>query len=147
MTAADLARSHVERCLQDLWGVEQVVPDGDGDYRYGVGSAACYIRLDSHEPIVVKALAVAAVRVKKSAALLAEINDVNARTRMAHVFWQDGSVYVEQSLMVETLDRASLSHAGLAVGGIANDVGSMIATVYGGSMPLQAGEDYSEQPE
>lgn len=55
---------------------------------------------------------------------------------MAHVFWKDGTVIVEQSLMVETLDRPSLAHAGLAVAAIANDIGPMIASVFGGATPL-----------
>lgn len=141
MAVEDMARSHVERCLQDLWGTEEVQPDADGDYRYGVGSAACYIGLDAHEPVIVKAVAIAAVGVKKSTALLAELNEVNSRTRMAHVYWNAGTVIVEQTLMVETLDRPSLAHAGLGVATIANDLGPMIASVFGGATPLTSEPD------
>jgi hypothetical protein len=136
----DMARSHVERCLQDLWGTDQVVPDKDGDYPYGSGSAACYIRVDGREPVFVQAVAIAAVGVKKTAALLTEINEVNSRTRIARVFWESGAVVVEQSLMADTVDRQALGHAGLGVAAIANDIGPMIATVFGGATPLQQGQ-------
>ena len=140
MAAIDLARSHVERCLQDLWGAEQVTPDADGDYCYGMGTAACYIGLEASDPMVVKAVACAAVEVKKTAKLLEEINDVNARCRMAHVYWQNGAVLVEQALFAEAVDRSSLSHAGQAVAHIANDIGPMITAVYGGRTPIPAGD-------
>ncbi|WP_377639260.1 hypothetical protein [Oryzobacter terrae] len=78
LAASYLARSHVERCLQDLWSAERVQPDADADYCYRSGTAACYISLDSAEPLVVKAVACAAVEVKKTAKLLDELNGVNA---------------------------------------------------------------------
>ena len=139
VAAIDLARSHVERCLQDLWSVERVLPDADGDYCYGSGSAACYIGLDSAEPVVVKAVACAAVEVKKTAKLLDELNEVNARCRMARVYWINGAVLVEQTLFADTVDRGSLAHAGQSVAHIANDLGPMIAAVYGGRTPLEGG--------
>jgi hypothetical protein len=137
MAAIDLARSHVERCLQDLWSVERVLPDADGDYCYGSGTAACFIGLDASEPVVVKAVACAAVEVKKTAKLLDELNDVNARCRMAHVYWSNGAVLVEQALFADAVDRGSLAHAGHAVAHIANDLGPMIAAVFGGHTPLE----------
>jgi hypothetical protein len=136
MAAIDMARSHVERCLQDLWGVDQVNTDADGDYPYGAGGAACYINVDPAEPIVVKAVACAVVEVKKSTKLLEEINDINRRCRTAYVYWDHGTVLVEQALLAEVVDRGSLSHAGQSVAAIANDIGPMIAAVYGGRTPL-----------
>lgn len=136
VAAIDLARSHVERCLQDLWSVERVLPDADGDYCYGSGTAACYVGLDAAEPVVVNAVACAAVEVKKTAKLLEELNEVNARCRMAHVYWTNGAVLVEQTLFADTVSRGSLAHAGQSVAHIANDLGPMIAAVYGGHTPL-----------
>lgn len=136
MAAIDLARSHVERCLQDVWSIDRVIPDADGDYCYRVGTAACYVGLDACEPIVVKAVACAAVGVKKSSKLLEEINDVNARCRMARVYWENGAVLVEQTLFADIVDRGSLSHAGQSVARIANDIGPLITVVHGGRTPL-----------
>jgi hypothetical protein len=136
VAAADLARSHVERCLQDIWGVDQVVADRDGDYPYGVGTAACYFGLDVAEPVVVKAVACAVVGVKKTTKLLAEINDINSRCRMAHVYWNGGVVVVEQAMLADTVDRGALSLAGQSVAHIANDIGPMITAVFGGRTPI-----------
>lgn len=141
MAAIDMARSHVERCLQDLWSIDHVHTDPDGDYPYGAGSAACYISVDPHEPIVVKAVACAVVEVKKSTKLLEEINDINRRCRTAHVYWDHGTVLVEQALLADVVDRGSLSHAGQSVAAIANDIGPMISAVFGGRMPLGDGAE------
>lgn len=137
----DLARSHVERCLQDLWDVHHVQPDCDGDYPYRSGTAACWISLDAHEPPIVKAVACAAVGVKKTSKLLGELNEINMRCRTAHVFWSGGSVIVEQSMLAHAVDRRALAQAGQSVAGVANDIGSMIAAVFGGQTPLQDLED------
>lgn len=136
MAAVDLARSHVERCLQDLWSLNRVTPDADGDYCYAAGSAACYIGLDAGDPVIVKAVACAVLGVKKSWTLLQEINDVNARCRMAHVYWKNDAVLVEQALFADAVDRGALAYAGQAVAYIANDIGPMIAAVYGGHTPV-----------
>ncbi len=140
MAALDLARSHIERCLQDVWNVDRIVPDGDGDYCYRIGTAACYFGLVGSEPVLVKAVGCAALEVKKSAKLLDEINAINSRCRLAHVYWNNGAVLVEQTLFAEVVDRASLSHAGQSVGHIANDIGQMIATVFGGRTPHAAAD-------
>jgi hypothetical protein len=54
IAASDLARSHIERCLQDVSGVDRVVPDADGDYCYCIGTASCYFVLDGNGPVLVR---------------------------------------------------------------------------------------------
>ena len=39
----EMLRSHVERCLQDIWGVHDLVIDDDGDYPYRHGTAMCWV--------------------------------------------------------------------------------------------------------
>ena len=134
MAAIDLARSHVERCLQDLWSVERVLSDADGDYCYGSGSAACYIGLDSAEPVVVKAVACAAGEVKKTAKLLNELNEVNARCPCL-LDQRHGAGRADP--FAETVDRRSLAHAGQSVAHLGNDLGPMIAAVCGGRALLE----------
>ena len=137
MAAIDLARSHIERCLQDVWDVDRVLPDADGDYCFRIGTASCYFGLDGAEPLLVKAVACAVMNVKKSAKLLDEINAINQRCRTAHLYWSNGNVLVEQSMFAETVDRSALFLAGQSVGHIADDVGQMIATVFGGRTPIE----------
>lgn len=54
MAVIDLARSHVERRLEDLRSVERVLPDADGGYCYGSGTVACFIGLDAAGHVVVR---------------------------------------------------------------------------------------------
>ncbi|OBK28864.1 hypothetical protein EHH44_10260 [Mycolicibacter terrae] len=141
MSDIDLARSHVERCLQDLWDKPDVCPDSDGDYPYKSGSASCWIGIDPGDPPLVRATACAAVEVKKSGKLLTELNELNARCRTTRVYWYGGSVMVEQSMLAHTVDRRSLAQAGQSVAAVANDIGPMIATVFGGHTPVVTPEE------
>ena len=60
-------RSHVERLLQDEWGVCRVVPDADGDYPYRSGTAACWVQVLDYERPMVRVFAHAAVGIPRSA--------------------------------------------------------------------------------
>jgi YD repeat-containing protein len=136
MSDADLARSHVERCLQSLWNVHDLHPDADGHYPYCSGTAACWIGVDGGDPPVVTAVACAAVGVKKSMKLFGELNELNARGRTTRVYWDDGEILVEQTMLANTVDRRALAHAGQSVAAVANDIGPVIAAVFGGCTPL-----------
>ena len=54
---ADLARSRVERCLQDIWDTANSSRKSTATTLNGMGFAACYVGLDTHEPVIVKAVA------------------------------------------------------------------------------------------
>ena len=152
-----LVRSHVERCLQDIWGVWQLPLDEEGDYPFRAGVAACWVRVDVQVPVLVRVFGHAVVDVKRSAGLLRELNDLNSRARTTSVAW-DASVggvtvgtghgsgrgggvgVVRVSTMVhpDGLGRRSLRHALDAVASVSNDVGPMVAGVFGGTTPYAA---------
>jgi hypothetical protein len=132
----DLARSHVERLLQHLWGVCDLHPDGDGHYPFCSGTAACWIAVEGGDPVVVRAVACAAVGVKKSMRLFRELNELNAAGSTTSVYWDDGAILVAQTMLAHSLDGRSLAHAGHSVTAIANDIGTVITTVFGGHTPL-----------
>lgn len=44
-------------------------------------------------------------------------------------------------MLAHAVDRRALAQAGQSVAGVANDIGSMIAAVFGGQTPLQDLED------
>ncbi len=134
-------RSHVERCLQDIWDRCDVKPDGDGDYGYRWGTAACYIRVEGGDPPLVRVWAHAVVGVKPTVRLLREVNDLNTHTRTAHVVLGGQAVVVEHVLHPAGLDRDTLRHACSAVGAVADEIGATISAVYGGSTPFPADED------
>src|ERR1700712_2106122 len=78
-----LVRSHVERCLQDIWQVCQLAVDEDGDYPFRAGVASCWVRVDSQVPVLVRVFGHAVLDVRRSAGLLRELNEVNCRARTA----------------------------------------------------------------
>jgi hypothetical protein len=145
-----LVRSHVERCLQDIWGVWHLPVDDEGDYPFRAGVAACWVHVDTQLPVLVRVFGHAVVDVKRSAGLLRELNDLNSRSRTTSVAWDatvggvtvgaghgSGSGVVRVSTMVhpDALGRRSLRHALDAVASVSNDLGPMVAGVFGGTTP------------
>ena len=131
-------RSHVERCLQDAWGQYPLESDGDGDYLYRWGTAACYVSIVDSDPRLVRVWAVAAIVPKRSLKLLNELNDINERARTAHVYWSGKSVVVEQAVHAGGVTTETLQHACMSVAGIANDIGTLMAALFGGHTPYPA---------
>lgn len=130
-------RSHVERFLQDIWKVHRVAVDGDGDFPYRWGSAACWVSLASCcEPVTVDVIARAASGVPRSGKLLREINEVNRASRLTTVFWSKGSIIVKASLPGSAVDRDTLGHLTRTVAETADHIGPMITSVYGGATPF-----------
>ena len=125
-------RSHVERCLQDLWQRYPLETDGDGDYPFRYGTAGCWVHVEPDAPGTVRVVGIAARELHRSAKLLAEVNDVNARTRTAHAYFTNGAVLVEQALLASTVTRDSLGQACTAVGSVADDIGGMLAVMFDG---------------
>ena len=67
-----------------------------------------WVRVEPQPPMLVRVFAHVAYDVKRSAALLQELNALNVRSRMATVCWADGTVAVHTALPVDAVDRASL---------------------------------------
>lgn len=130
-------RSHVERCLQDIWGVCRVETDSDRDYPYRVGTAACWVSVhDFTEPATVEVFAHAVTGVPESAKLLREINELNVASGVPTFYWSGGLVAVKHSLLATTVDRGQLRRVCAAVGTAADHVGTLMAPVYGGTTPF-----------
>lgn len=140
-------RAYVEACLREAWGVPAVVTDADRDFPFRHGMAACWVRIEPGEPMLVRVFGHAATDVKRSASLLAELNDVNARSLAPTVSWHrvgggpQGLVFVDQALHAEAVTPASLAHACAAVGSVADDIGLLVATMFGGSTPFSPLEE------
>lgn len=81
-------RGYVNQCVQETFGGLAEV-DADADLAFRWGTAACFVSCaDSGFPVV-RVWAIAVTGVRSSAKLLREINDCNARTRTAHVYFGD----------------------------------------------------------
>src|SRR3954470_16916128 len=109
-------RAQIERCLQELWEVSHVSADDDGDYPFRAGTAACWVRLDSHNPLLIRVIGHAVEEVERSNDLFGELNDVNARARTTSVAWDDGVIRVMAVLHPDGLTSGSLRHAMSVVG-------------------------------
>lgn len=128
--------SHVERCLQQVFTSTELVRDPEGDWPFRWGTAACWVQVWPAEPHLVRVFAHAAHHTRRSAKLLAELNDVNARSVTAHAYWTNGLVIVEQTLHPAGVDVDTLGQACGSVGQVADGIGAMIASVHGGATPF-----------
>lgn len=143
-------RSHVERLLQDEWNCCRVTADDDGDYQFRRGTAVGWVSiLDNGDVPLVRVFAFAAVSIKPSAALLRELNDIQRRTATAAIMWADGRVIVSQTLSPIGITQAVLAQAINAVGGIAFDIGLLLAGMFSGETPYpaEAGKPEDEDEE
>jgi hypothetical protein len=137
MKKKQLVRSHVERCLHEIWQTPNLVRDGDGDYPFRSETAACWVGIDtSAKPWVVNVFAHAAFGVVGNVKALREVNELNGRTRTASVFWRGGVVIVQQVLLVDSVRVMTLGQALDSVSSVADDIGPMFAAMYDGSTPF-----------
>ncbi len=128
--------AYVEKCMVEAWGEEAAELDCFGDtVAYRAGTAACIVQVEEDAPVMVRVMAKAVVGVRLTAKLLLEINEINAHSRVANVWWQDDDVVVECSLFAEAVDGVSLVDACGHVAAVANDVGIGIAVMFDGSTP------------
>jgi hypothetical protein len=132
---ATLLRGHVERVLQEHWHQHHLVVDGDGDYPFRAGQAMCWVSVQS-DPAAVQVFAQAVRGVKRSAKLLAEVNELSGSARWVKVFWHDDTVFVSRILDVDGADAGSIRRACDTVATVAQDIAPMLAAVFGGEPPL-----------
>ena len=142
----EMLRSHVERCLQDIWDTRDLVIDDDGDYPYRHGTAMCWVSLFGGPVPGVRVFANAAYGLKCSARLLREVNDLNGRSTWARVVLQDGVVRVSAELHWAAVDRLALEQAAGAVASVADDIGALLAAVYGGHTAFPVQEQGQDEP-
>ncbi|MEO9137680.1 MAG: hypothetical protein ABI345_01295 [Jatrophihabitans sp.] len=129
-------RSHVELLLQREWDVCRVETDPDGDFPFRNGTAACWVAVSDGAVPMVHVFAHAACGLKSSAKLLREMNEVQGRALSARVTLVDGCVLVSQVVNPIGLTQPVLAQALVAVGGIAEDIGSLLAVMFDGRTPF-----------
>jgi hypothetical protein len=131
-------KSHVELLLQREWEVCRVATDADGDFPFRAGTAACWVAVSDGEPPMVQVFAHAACGLKPTARVLRELNDIQNRAFSARVCLAEGCVIVSQVLSPIGLTQPVLAQAIHAVGGVAEDVGPLLAAMFDGSTPFPA---------
>lgn len=136
MTYCLALRHHVERSLERDLDVPTFGPDEDDDYGAVVADLVVWIRpLLHHEPPLVRVWAPAVHGVKKSARLLAEVNDLNLGMRQIRCTLSGASVIVAAEVEIESVTDGLLVRLVTQVGETAAHVGDLIATVFGGECP------------
>jgi hypothetical protein len=75
---------------------------------------------------------------RRSLKLLSELNETSQRALTVNVYWDDGLVIVKQSIHAAGLTKETLGHACLTVGGAADDIGVLLAAMFGGETPYPA---------
>lgn len=114
--------------------------DEEGDYPFRTRACVGWVRVEPQPPVLVRVFAHVALDVKRSAALLQELNALNVRSRMATVCWADGTVAVHSALPVDAVDRGTLRLALDTVSRVADDISELVAAVFGGSVAAPAPE-------
>jgi len=136
----DMARSHVKELAREAFELDEVVVDADGDLPFPCGTAVLYLSVVGEGRLLrAWSRAVAGIRIVKP--VLQEINDANAGLTLGRVWATSSDVWVEGCLAVQTLrpcDLAALCHE---VGTLADRLGSMLATVYGGRVARPESSD------
>lgn len=139
MSEAMWIRSHVERLLAEEWNVCRVHADGDGDYPWTHGTTAGWVSVvPAGDSYMVRIWAHAAYEVKSSAKLLRELNEIQSGSLSTAICLAGHIVGVEQTISPIGLSQPVLAQALDAVRTVANDVGLLLAGMYGGRTPLPA---------
>ena len=136
-------RAYVEKCLRQAWEDRPVCVDEDGDFFFRCGTAACWVRVDEDASLI-RVFAHAATGVKRSARLLAELNELNQRARAAKVYWENDCVVVTQTLPSTAVTAESMHQVCCSVGSIAVDVGVLAAAMFDGGTPFPADFETAE---
>lgn len=133
---AEWFRAFVERSLQQVWGLEELVQDEDGDYAFGDDETTAWVSVESERELGVCVWSYAAYQVKGSLSVLREVNDLNMGSRLCKVVWSNGLVRVELRLPADQVSAESLARACGHVEGVTSDIGQMFAVVHGGESAL-----------
>jgi hypothetical protein len=138
-------RSHVERLLQEEWDACRVPQDDDGDYPFRAGTAACWVSVLRSEPAMVRVFAHAAFGLKPTLKLFRELNEIQRTALSVNVAFGSGVVMVSQTVSPLGLTGPVLAQAMSAVARTAEDIGTLLAAMFGGCTPFPAEQSTDEE--
>ena len=131
---------HVQRCLERDLGVPRCDADDDGDYGAIMDGRVVWVRpMFDESPALVRVWAAALHGVKKSAALLTEINEINVGLTRIRCVLLGRNVTITAEAELESIEPGELGRLVTLVGQTAEHVGELIHAVFGGDMPLRVG--------
>ena len=112
-------------------------PDADGDLPVSGDTCMAWVRTETSEPWGVRVFAMAAKNVPAKAAVLKEINAANTADRaMRVVLAANGSVMVDYLVLADAVNTDNLRAVIGRVLAVADQLGSLITAVHGGTTPI-----------
>ena len=131
---------HIQRLLQRDLGMPLAEADGDGDYGSIIDGHIVWVRpLLGESPALVRVWTPAAHGVKRSAALLKEINELNTGLNQVRCFLVESDVMISAEMELESVEAGELGRLVTRVGETAEHIGELITTVFGGHPPFAVG--------
>ncbi len=128
----DEFRAHVERCMFQACGTDELVVDADGDWPIDVRGTDVYVRVSTDPVPHVHVFGCIATAVSEQA--LAEINHLNAVMNWAKLVRTDtGEVIASQRLLPAAVNAAVLDQTIEAVANYSRDCGPLLEAVYADS--------------
>ena len=140
-TRLEQQRQATEALVEGTFGPDALLRDADGDYPLPAAATPIFARLIPDDPIRLVVFAVVLADVGRDDELMGELNDHNSRLAFVRTFWIDGSVIVEADLIAATTDRDELVTAFERVRDAADELGPMLAALYGGSLAAGVAEE------
>lgn len=131
-----LFRSHVENCLKSLWAQRELCTDARGDFPYERDGILSTIGVRGRH---VRVFAVAAADLRRTAKVLAEINEHNAASWWTRTYWHEGEVVVEVTMPWPLVEVGSLGFSIDEVTDAVARIGPLLTAVHGGRAAQPAG--------
>jgi hypothetical protein len=132
MSYADAIAAHVGLSLRRDFELSEIERDDDGDWPVLCEDVLCWVHVCDDRAPLARVWSIAVRDVKRSAALLAELNDLNAESRLVRCFWQDRSIVVAAEVVAESIEPGELRRLVRTVSRATRHVGELVAAVFGG---------------
>jgi hypothetical protein len=130
-------RHHVEKSLRRDMKVQAVEADDDDDYGVACSGSIVWVRpMLDHEPPLLRVWTRAASGMKKSAALLREINDLNGGLEQVRCVLQGNNIAITAEVEIESIQPGLLGRLVHLVGGNATHIGELVTALHGGERPF-----------
>lgn len=97
------------------------------------GTAIVYIRLIDGDPCLLRIFSPLLRGVVRTAELMEELNDLNARLSFVRIFWRDDTVYAATELVADAVTDQALATAVDTVADAADYYDEWLETRFGGT--------------
>jgi hypothetical protein len=127
--------NHV-KTLMSTMSDEIVEADAEGDFPIHGDTTQAWVRPQTRDAWGVHVFALAAHGVPLRAAVLKELNEINARNELVRVAWHAGAVIADYHLLADAVSEDNLRVTIGRVIAVADQIGPLLAAVHGGSTPI-----------